>query len=323
MWPALLLLRAALRLGDPLRHRIRGSRGRGIAAAGAGAAADAAAPPPRLAHRAPAAPAPAGAARLARQAPSCGRTSSPWCGAAGRETSSWPFVVAAAIVAGCCSFDPDGTLAEVAGWLAATWAGLTIVIGPQWVRNDLRSDLLKLDLLRSYPLRGRSVVAAEAAASTLVLTALQLGLLVIAYLAFLGNQPMEPDLETRTAAAPGRRGVPARDQLPGDADPERRRAAVPRLGASRSGPAQRGRGAGAEHADDHRVLGAPRRRRWPCPRRWRAACHRARAAASAGWAALPAAVVLLAGVAAEAAVMIRWLGPVFERMDPASAGFAA
>src|SRR5439155_1724547 len=74
-----------------------------------------------------------------------------------------------------------------------------LVLGPQWVRNDLRNDLLKLDLLRSYPLPGRAVVAAETAASTLVLTALQLALLVIAYLAFLGNATMEPDLRTRTA----------------------------------------------------------------------------------------------------------------------------
>jgi hypothetical protein len=41
-----------------------------------------------------------------------------------------------------------------------------------------------------------------------------------------------------------------------------------------------------------------------------------------GWAALPALVVLQVGVAAEAVVMIRWLGAVFERIDPANAGFA-
>jgi hypothetical protein len=52
--------------------------------------------------------------------------------------------------------------------------------GPQWIRNDLRGDLLKLDLLRSYPLRGASLVAAETASSALILTGLQLGLLVIA-----------------------------------------------------------------------------------------------------------------------------------------------
>ncbi|HJR15611.1 MAG TPA: putative ABC exporter domain-containing protein, partial [Gemmatimonadales bacterium] len=93
------------------------------------------------------------------------------------------------------SFDPDGTLTEIAGWFAVTWAGAMAVIGPQWVRNDLRGDLLKLDLLRSYPLRGGSVVMAEVTASALVLTIIQLTLLVIAYLAFAGDRLMEPDLQ--------------------------------------------------------------------------------------------------------------------------------
>jgi hypothetical protein len=57
----------------------------------------------------------------------------------------------AGAIAAVLSFDPEGTLAEIAGWLAASWAGITIVIGPQWVRNDLRGDLLKLDLLRRPP----------------------------------------------------------------------------------------------------------------------------------------------------------------------------
>ncbi|HZI77217.1 MAG TPA: putative ABC exporter domain-containing protein, partial [Gemmatimonadales bacterium] len=96
------------------------------------------------------------------------------------------------------SFGPEGNLAEIAGWLALVWGGLTIVTGPQYVRNDLRGDLLKLDLLRSYPLRGRSVVLAEAAASTLMLTGVQFSLILVAYLAFLGNRTMLPDLEERT-----------------------------------------------------------------------------------------------------------------------------
>ena len=47
-----------------------------------------------------------------------------------------------------------GRWPELAGWFAVTWAGAMTVIGPQWVRNDLRGDLLKLDLLRSYPAAG-------------------------------------------------------------------------------------------------------------------------------------------------------------------------
>jgi ABC-2 type transport system permease protein len=104
----------------------------------------------------------------------------------------------AGVAVAVLSFDPEGTLAEVAGWLAVTWTGLMVLTGPQYVRNDLRGDLLKLDLLRSYPLRGRSVVLAEAAASTLMLSVIQWCLLSIGYLAFLGNQSMVPDLEERT-----------------------------------------------------------------------------------------------------------------------------
>ncbi len=93
----------------------------------------------------------------------------------------------------------SATLLEIVGWLAAMWAGFLLVLGPQWVRNDLRTDLSRLALLRSYPLRGRTVVGAESAGSTAVLTALQLGLAGIAYLAFWGGEVEDPSLELRTA----------------------------------------------------------------------------------------------------------------------------
>jgi len=92
------------------------------------------------------------------------------------------------------------TVLEIVGWLAAMWAGFLLILGPQWVRNDLRTDLSRLALLRSYPLRGRTVVGAETAGSTAVLTALQLGLIGIAYLAFWGGEVREPSPELRTAA---------------------------------------------------------------------------------------------------------------------------
>src|SRR5262249_5706223 len=57
-----------------------------------------------------------------------------------------------------------------------------------WIRNDLRGDLPKFDLLRSYPISGPSLVAAEVGASTIVITAIQLGLLSFAYLAFMGDE---------------------------------------------------------------------------------------------------------------------------------------
>jgi ABC-2 type transport system permease protein len=90
-------------------------------------------------------------------------------------------------------------LLEIVGWLAAMWAGFLLILGPQWVRNDLRTDLSRLALLRSYPLRGKTVVGAETAGSTAVLTALQLGLIGIAYLAFWGGEVSEPSPVLRTA----------------------------------------------------------------------------------------------------------------------------
>ena len=109
------------------------------------------------------------------------------------------FAVAALAVAGALGGRGEQDLLEVVGWLAAMWAGFLLILGPQWVRNDLRTDLSRLALLRSYPLRGKTVVGAETAGSTAVLTALQLGLIGIAYLAFWGGEVSDPSLELRTA----------------------------------------------------------------------------------------------------------------------------
>jgi hypothetical protein len=77
-------------------------------------------------------------------------------------------------------------LAEVAGVVAGVWAAMLVVAGPTWVRVDLRHDLPHLPFLRAAPLAGRDVVAAEIAASTLALTALQLAAFTLLLLASLG-----------------------------------------------------------------------------------------------------------------------------------------
>jgi ABC-2 type transport system permease protein len=75
--------------------------------------------------------------------------------------------------------------------LAITGAGFLVIMGPLTVRNDLRQDLLHLDVLRTLPLSGTSLVFAEIASSTLALTLGQWLLLVGAYalLAWNGNPP--------------------------------------------------------------------------------------------------------------------------------------
>jgi hypothetical protein len=113
------------------------------------------------------------------------------------------FVAAGLVIVAVALAGGGTSLLEAVGWLTAMWAGFMLVLGPQWVRNDLRSDLGKLAVLRSYPLRGWSVVAAETAGSTAVLTALELGLIGIAYLAFWGGEVQDPPAELRTAVLAG------------------------------------------------------------------------------------------------------------------------
>jgi len=82
-------------------------------------------------------------------------------------------------------------LAGALGGIALAMAGFLAFLGPTWVRNDLRQDLSYLGLLRSYPLRGRTIVLAEIAASTITLTALQYGLALAGYFGLRGTADLE------------------------------------------------------------------------------------------------------------------------------------
>jgi hypothetical protein len=225
------------------------------------------------------------------------------------------------IVVAFLSFDPEGTLAEIAGWLAASWAGITVVTGPQYVRNDLRSDLLKLDLLRSYPLRGWSVVIAEAAASTLMLTGIQLALLAIAYLAFLGNQSMVPDLEERTLLLGAAVVFLPAINLLGMLIQNGAALLYPawvRLGSGRSG--------GVEALGQNLLMMiafvALLSLALVLPVAIAGGAFVLLRGILSSWAAVPAAILGLGIVAFEAALIVEWLGGVFERTDPATAGIS-
>jgi hypothetical protein len=89
--------------------------------------------------------------------------------------------------------------AKLLSGLLVGWAAMWLLFGPLWVRNDLRSDLLNVDLLRSYPIGGATVVAAEATSSAIVLTAAQLGLLFLAAVASLGIRDFALSDGTRAA----------------------------------------------------------------------------------------------------------------------------
>jgi hypothetical protein len=73
------------------------------------------------------------------------------------------------------------------GSTALVIAAILSFLGPNWIRNDLRSDMNHLALLRSYPLPGRTIVIAEILGSTLALTAIQLLLVVVGYIGLTGT----------------------------------------------------------------------------------------------------------------------------------------
>ena len=84
-------------------------------------------------------------------------------------------------------------LAQIGEILCAIPIVMLVILGPGFVRADLRQDLLQLDQLRSYPLRGSTIVAAEIASTTMILTAMQYLLLTVAAaLASFDVQPPVP-----------------------------------------------------------------------------------------------------------------------------------
>ena len=232
--------------------------------------------------------------------------------------------VAAALAAGgaavtILSFQPQGISAGIAGWFAVMWAGAMVVIGPQWVRNDLRGDLLKLDLLRSYPLRGWSVVIAEVTASALVLNLIQLSLLVIGYLAFLGDELMVPTLQERTllllAAFVFLPGINLLGMLIQNGAALLYPAWV-RLGS--------GRPAGVEALGQNLLMMVVfvvlLATMLVLPAAIGGGAFLLLRSAIGNWAALPGAILALGIMAFEAGLTVEWLGHVFERTDPATAG---
>jgi ABC-2 type transport system permease protein len=123
--------------------------------------------------------------------------------AAFRARRVWRVLAAglvAGIVSALLSFGSGASVSDLAGSLALIWAVLMLLVGPQWIRNDLRADLPRFDLLRSYPIPGPSLVAAEVAGSAIVLTAIQLALLGFAYLAFLGDRNSPLTFQERSLA---------------------------------------------------------------------------------------------------------------------------
>ena len=92
----------------------------------------------------------------------------------------------------------EGGFGTMLGLFALALALFSVLIGSRFVRIDLRQDLVNLRLLRTYPVEGSALVAAEVAGSTLVLTAIQMGLLTFSHLMLLSTRIEILSVGTRT-----------------------------------------------------------------------------------------------------------------------------
>ncbi len=92
---------------------------------------------------------------------------------------------AAVIVGGCLWLETQPTargLLPMAGVVAVFFAIYALIVGPQFARQDIRSDLTHADVLKTYPLPGWQIILGELLTPIAILTALLwLSLLVIAF----------------------------------------------------------------------------------------------------------------------------------------------
>ena len=82
-------------------------------------------------------------------------------------------LLAGGLVAATLTAPGDPFLMIMVGTLAVSWAGVSLVFGPLWVRADLRGDLPHLAVLRTWPLPGQVVMAGQVLGSAAALTAMQ------------------------------------------------------------------------------------------------------------------------------------------------------
>lgn len=92
-----------------------------------------------------------------------------------------------------------GGAADLVALLALSLSGLVLVFGPLTLRYDLRRDLELLDVLKTYPVRGSELVAAEVLAPALLLSAVAILGVALAFVASLASDSRLPALGERVA----------------------------------------------------------------------------------------------------------------------------
>ena len=83
-----------------------------------------------------------------------------------------------------------GGAAAFAGALALPLAAVAVLLGPQMMRNDLRQDLARLALLKTWPVRGPALIRGEVLAPAVIVTATAWLLLLAAAILGAGPRPV-------------------------------------------------------------------------------------------------------------------------------------
>jgi hypothetical protein len=213
-----------------------------------------------------------------------------------------------------------GPAGEVTGTLLLMFAGLVTVFGPLLWRFDLRRDLSMLDVLKVYPLRGTAIVTGELLAPLAVLGTATCTFLISGYLALgngnaqEGSSPTWPVFLSLLVVT-----VPILLVL-----------LIVQNAAALVFPAWAS--LGPERATGFEVMG--QRLAWMLGTFVGASLMLAPAALAGGFAYLllsqvvgdlawvPAALTAAVVVLAESSAAVLWLGRLFERLDPSTAGIA-
>ncbi len=78
-----------------------------------------------------------------------------------------------ALALGLARREESPFILTMVGTLALSWCAILALIGPVWIRSDLRGDLPHLALLKTWPLPGLQVMTGQVLSSAIVLTAFQ------------------------------------------------------------------------------------------------------------------------------------------------------
>lgn len=205
----------------------------------------------------------------------------------------------------------------VVAMIALYGVGMVMLMAPVMTRNDLRGDLPRTEM-RTYPLSGRALVAAEMGAVTALFAIIELGLLLLAYLAVLGTEPLGLSLSDRSAILIAAVPVVVAISALGVAIQNGLALLFPAW--TRFGPAAQGFEATGQRMLNTVFFALLLTLGLVVPLIAGTLVGALVFGWLGFWALPPAALAAAAVVAAEVWLLIRWFGGLWERTDPAAVG---